>query len=228
MLTWHSFPILLASLSPLAITAPVPRETDAARLQRIYGTWSDPNRDSTFAMKGNELHISLPAGERLLIPGREDVKDNAPRVLREVEGDFTAIVRVTFPAPERIPKASWTYSSGGLLAWESDKAHLVIRRELWQRQWPPGSDLDPPHYSDCQHGLGSGPWRASRVGLLALRREGSKVIVGWSRDGRAWKDSGALDVDWGARVKVGVVAENSLGVPIQIKFDQYSLTQPKK
>jgi hypothetical protein len=35
-------------------------------------------------------------------------------------------------------------------------------------------------------------------------------------------------VAWGAKVKVGVVAENCLDTPVEITFDQYSLTRPKK
>jgi len=35
-------------------------------------------------------------------------------------------------------------------------------------------------------------------------------------------------VEWGAKVKVGVIAENCLGASVEITFDQYSLTLPKK
>jgi hypothetical protein len=61
-----------------------------------------------------------------------------------------------------------------------------------------------------------------------MKREGRTVSAGWSRDGRAWKDFDPAEVGWGARIKVGVVAENCLGTPVEITFDQYSLTQPKK
>jgi regulation of enolase protein 1 (concanavalin A-like superfamily) len=73
-------------------------------------------------------------------------------------------------------------------------------------------------------GLGTPTGKA----FVRLKREGQKVTAGWSRDGKAWKDFDPQDVAWGAKVKVGVVAENNLGVPVEVTFDQYSLTQPKK
>ena len=45
---------------------------------------------------------------------------------------------------------------------------------------------------------------------------------------KKWEDFDPRDVAWGARVKVGVVAENNLGVPVEVTFDQYTLSQPKK
>jgi regulation of enolase protein 1 (concanavalin A-like superfamily) len=69
----------------------------------------------------------------------------------------------------------------------------------------------------------------TKTAFVRLKREGDKVVTGWSLDGKKWKDFKYENkVNWGAKVKVGVVAENCLEVPVEITFDQYSLTQPKQ
>jgi hypothetical protein len=154
--------------------------------------------------------------------------NNAPRALRELVGDFTAVVRVTFPVPKRVPEDFWPYCSGALIAWESAKNYLIIRRgagdvngsleAIWIQHYASGGCLDSSLPLKKQ----------ADSAFLRLKREGDKVIPGWSRDGKAWKDLEPAEVTWRARVKVGIVAENCLGVPVEIAFDQYSLTQPKK
>src|SRR5438309_1058286 len=57
-----------------------------------WGKVTDPDGDCTFKEDKGKLTITVPAGFHGLHPKRAM---NAPRVLREVEGDFTATVKVT-------------------------------------------------------------------------------------------------------------------------------------
>jgi regulation of enolase protein 1 (concanavalin A-like superfamily) len=223
---------LLLACCPVAVSAaPVPKEDGAARLRTAYGDWLDPDKDCKYVLKGDELRISLPKSEHL--PGgkeREGASINAPRVLREVEGDFTAVVRVAFPVPERVPDRFNPYCSGGLLAWESEKAYLVVRRA--------GGIVIGPGEGEtlfCSHATpnsiefsGQGLGKPAGSAFIRMRREGNKVVVGSSRDGKTWKELKPKDVAWNAKMKVGVIAENTLDMPVVITFDQYSLTRPKK
>lgn len=211
----------------LTAAAPVPPEDDVAKLQRVYGTWSDPDKDCRYTLKGNELRVSLPAAWHLLWTNRRGSTNNAPRVLREVEGDFTAVVRVTFPVPERVPEEHWPYCSGGVVAWESDDAYYVVRRcggevngareAIWGQ-----------HRADVQRDSVTGLGKPAESAFVRLKREGKKATAGWSRDGKEWKEHEAAEVPWGAKVKVGVIAENCLGKAVEVTFDQYSLIVPKK
>jgi hypothetical protein len=47
-------------------------------------------------------------------------------------------------------------------------------------------------------------------------------------DGMTWMELNEYEVPWVGRLRVGVVAENTLWVPAEVTFDRYSLTQPKK
>lgn len=225
------FLLLLLACLPLGgavAAAPVPPEDDLTKLGHAYGTWADADMDCKFKLSGGELKVSLPATYHQVGKFYDGATNNAPRALREVDGDFTAIVRVAVPIPDRDPHMGWKCCSGVLLAWESAKAYLAVRfseggvngnREaIWRH-----------HVSETQQtttiqGLGKPTGKA----FVRLKREGKKVIAGWSRDGKEWKDFEPQDVAWGDKVKVGVAAENNLGVAVEVTFDEYRLSQPKK
>lgn len=58
------------------------------------GSWErvDPDKDCKFDIKGNTMTIELPGGDHDLDPKRG--RFNAPRLMREIEGDFIMQVRV--------------------------------------------------------------------------------------------------------------------------------------
>src|SRR5262249_36323812 len=68
---------------------------------RDWGSAVDPDGDCTFTIKPNALTIAVPGSDHVL--GVERGRMNAPRVLREITGDFIAQVRVAgdFPAGAR-------------------------------------------------------------------------------------------------------------------------------
>jgi hypothetical protein len=216
-----------ASLTATVVAAPVPPQADLTAIERAYGAWSDPDKDCNFKLTGGELKVSIPTSDHMLGKPLEGVTNNAPRALREVDGDFTAVVRVVIPVPDKLPMRAWPFCSGGLVAWESDQKHFGvwlcgggvngIREAIW------GFHRTATEQRSMIVGLGAPTGKA----FVRLKREGQKVTAGWSRDGKQWKED-PQDVAWGAKVKVGVVAENNLGVPVEVTFDQYSLTQPKK
>ncbi|MBP3955666.1 hypothetical protein J8F10_10275 [Gemmata sp. G18] len=219
----RSLVTLIACTTSLVVAAPVPPEDNGTRLARAYGAWVSPQRDCEFTLKNSELRIRLPAVDRVLGSGREGVSDEAPRVLREVEGNFVAVVRVSVPAPEREPEGSGPYRSGGLMAVGTEGPFVVVRRcvgsvngnrnAVWSRV--------------------SGSESVDRIqrlrmpddaGFLRLSRAGQNVVAGWSRDGKAWKDFGPAEVPWGTKVRIGVVAENCLGTASEITFSEYRVS----
>ena len=115
------------------------------------------------------------------------------------------------------------------MAWESDARFLVLRRAggllIGDSEGIVTHHAAPVPVTSIQT---FGNVKPTESAFVRLKREGDRLILGWSRDGKAWKEFEPVEVGWRARVKVGVVAENSLGVPVEIAFDQYSLTQPKK
>jgi hypothetical protein len=94
--------LMLLGCAPLvAFAAPVPKEDDAARMLRIYGTAHDPDEGTEFKPSGDTLRVVVPKEPRLF--KRWGNVCNAPRAWRDVRGDFTATVRVSFPIRAAVP-----------------------------------------------------------------------------------------------------------------------------
>jgi regulation of enolase protein 1 (concanavalin A-like superfamily) len=229
---------LLAAIfaSAAAVAAPVPRDAAARELARIYGTKSDPNRDANFELAGAVLRVRIPKHESPLVAiiqlGQEFpnfAPTNAPRVWRDVWGDFTATVRVAFPLTFAKTKAESGLRAAGLVVWASEKEYLVSARLEWVNGKPKemfclshASETGPAVECDNQNPVGN-------AGFVRLERRGDRVTGSYSRDGKEWatfllvktfKTTGPL--------KVGVYATHATDSPFEATFDQYSLTEPKK
>src|SRR3954468_24780799 len=92
-----------------------------------WGTPVDPDGDWPIRAGDGKIPIGVPPGMHDLWYGRQEAarRFNAPRVLREVEGDFVAQVRVT---------ADWglggqpTFNGAGLLVWDSERQYIRLER----------------------------------------------------------------------------------------------------
>src|SRR5262245_57498798 len=105
-----------------------------------WGTVIDPDGDCSITEDKGKVTIKVPGSHHDLYVR----KLNAPRVLREVEGDFVAQVKVTadWKPGARLPKVSTVpYNGAGLLVWDSEK-HFV----RWERSVMIHGTPDMPRY----------------------------------------------------------------------------------
>ncbi|MBX9623736.1 MAG: hypothetical protein K2X82_07965 [Gemmataceae bacterium] len=224
--------VLAVVLGGVAAAAPVPPETEGQRLRRL-GEVSDPRGDATFDWAGDELRVSVPA--RRAPVETIFLGSTGARAWREVGGDFTAVVRVSFPAelvPGRDPDrdGSVVAAAGLVAADEAGETATVVRGLCWWKgRLLEGFNFDRMTTSGegggrGQAGLLAGPtWAA----YLRLVRDGRRVRAGFSRDGVEWTDLGEYQVGWPDRVKVGVIAGNGPKARFEVTFDRYGVTQPK-
>src|SRR5262245_56616033 len=91
----HLIPMLGLSACLCLVTA----RADDKKPREIkgWGEATDPDGECKIEEKKGKLTIKVPGSLHDLFPGQKDEKKrfNAPRVLREVEGDFVAYVKVT-------------------------------------------------------------------------------------------------------------------------------------
>lgn len=236
------FPALLLAAG-VAVAAPVPKEDDAARLARVYGGKSDPAGDARFEMTGERLRIVIPGRTVPRRPERGESETpqqqamwswkptppNAPRVWREVAGDFTATVRASFPLrPKSRPEEYWLPRTAGLVAWAGEKDHAAVFRCEGLAK---GQVIDE-FRAVLTHLVGvriaAAHAERSDAGYLRMRRAGKVVTGSYSGDGKEWTDFLPDDVEWPATVKVGVYAKHLTDVQFDAVFDEYTLTVPKK
>jgi hypothetical protein len=226
-------------VAPVA-AAPIPKEDDAARLRRLYGVPVDPDKDCTFEMVGEKLRIKVPGKHHSLHPNPGLF--NAPRVAKEVEGDFSATVRVAFPIrPSPGPEAdqhAQAFATAGLVAWAEDGETVRLVRKEYRLRVRQGECFDRtwswvgPKKGKGYNGFSSAfDVKGSESGWVRLGRSGQKLTAAYSRDGKEWTaDSSAdgVELGWGGKVKVGLIAENGYSAAFEAVFDEYTLTVPKK
>ncbi|MEO2090544.1 MAG: DUF1349 domain-containing protein [Gemmataceae bacterium] len=98
----------LLAVAPLVVAAPVPKDTERQRIEKLYGKIVDPKGDSKFELDGTKLKITLPANEVRTFSYTVDPDDpknskkykkinDTPRVEFTAKGDFVLTVRITAP-----------------------------------------------------------------------------------------------------------------------------------
>jgi regulation of enolase protein 1 (concanavalin A-like superfamily) len=217
-------------LTPVLVAAPVPRD-EAGRISRLYGTVHDPDKGTEFRSAGDTLRVSVPPEPRLLGPWCKVV--SAPRVWREVGGDFTVTVRVTFPIRSPVPakheEVPESRAGGGIVIWtDAENFMTVTRDERATSGEEPGEFF---RAEVCNEGTAGGYAEYSApkgFGYLRAQRTGKKFQSSFSTDAKKWKPLCLHELAWGDRVKVGVVAENSFKAPFDVAFDGYAITFAKE
>jgi len=114
----------------VAFAAPIHKETDAQKLQKLYGTPVDPLKDCKFTVDGSKLTITAGKGDHDLAVEAKIL--DAPLVLKEIEGDFSMVVKVSGDFPKRAKgateKRSLVFYGAGLLVWEDENNYVRLER----------------------------------------------------------------------------------------------------
>jgi hypothetical protein len=210
------------------VAAPAP----FARPSKVWITgWEtpvDPVGDTLFERGGEKLTITLPCKIRPF--PTQAGKLDAPRLLRDVRGNFIAQVRVaaTFRPNGHAPPVCGLWAGIALI----DRGQFV-RVERKQVKSPFGlPQADNLSITRGQNGFGV-VTRGSRSNLslsepayLRLERRGDLLRALWSRDGKKWLHvAEPPSVILPCRLKVGVFAKATAEAGLfKAVFDQFTLT----
>ena len=175
-----------------------------------------------------EIHVS-PGELRFVVPGTlhdlnttEGGKHNAPRVLREVTGDFVAEVRLPErPRPGRAGTHAYRlayHGAGLLIEWgDARTVRLEVAAVVRDGQVAPyllfahREAGDPVNHDSGLPATDDPIW-------LRLERKGSRVTPSYSLDGTSWKVVKAVNLDLPATVGVGVAAVNTAEKPMSVRL----------
>jgi hypothetical protein len=218
---------LASAAGVVASAAPIPEE-EARRLAvaRTFGVWTDPSGGNSFQADGPLLRLRLPGASHragLPVPSARLV----PRFVRRIEGDFTAVVRVSSPALAD-GAADGRVLAGGLLATDAAGTQALV----WRGEVTFGGTRYPfgTYWAGAKGGGGMHWGQPEPTGRawLRLTRTGASLTFGSGWDGKEVGDGAPQRVDWVGPIDIGIFAENTTGVRAEVVFDRYSLTQPKK
>lgn len=220
--------LLLLLIACAAFAAPVPKDS--------WDRPVDPDKDCKFVMKDDTVTIELPGTDHEFAKRK---RFNAPRLLRDVEGDFKIQVRVraTFhPSAKSTVDGEKPRVAAGLLLVDTDKNYLRLEYEACRRtNGRPGgvafkllgeqiieAELKPPRKEDYQA-------KKEHV-YLWMQRQGDCLTEAFSFDGKTWirhyTIEGVLKLP--KKVKVGIAAYSTSTEPFKAHFDQLKLTRGRK
>jgi len=224
---------LVAKLSDFALTTTLPPAGSGLSLpplpdaaSELPGGWGrgvDPEKAATFSASSGELIIDLKTVQTDLWESRV----NAPRALTEVEGEFTATVRVD-PVPA--PAVSSRWNSAGLVVMIDERNLFRLDRGMWS------GDKDRPDVRVVHDLLIQGyrdyrsenPWlKPDPAAPLWMRveRRGHQLLAAISTDAKTWTELKPQDIsEWPQKLRVGVVAMSSAAQPFPARFFDFTLT----
>lgn len=210
--------------------ADTPSESNSA-----WGTVFNPAGRCKVAIQADRARMVVPGGvyDFSGMNGRK----NAPRILRNVDGDFIVSVKVTGEFKPGKPSSgsnTFPFVSAGLLLWESNDNYLRLERDTWTDEegehwsytplfeyWKNGRNLKPAQGTVLPYFKGTNTW-------LRLTRSGERIKAEISHDGVDWIAAGTAMTQFGPGLQLGVMAINTSTQPHEVVFSEFSLIKPRR
>ncbi len=202
----------------------------------------DPDKDCKFLRDRDSLTIEMPGSDHDFDIRRGRL--NAPRLLREIEGDFVMRVRVRLecsPTSESTIVGEPTSASGGFLIVLSENACIRLEygiRPRWVKAkgYAALIDCQPPARKGQIDGKWDERWKhwpltaKAEHAYLRLERRGKVLYPAISPDGDKWEPliGSYWYEDLPEKLKVGLAAFSTSTKPSKARFDEFKLTQGKK
>jgi regulation of enolase protein 1 (concanavalin A-like superfamily) len=192
-----------------------------------WGNAVDPDGDCKFTVQKGRLSIGIPGVDHAL--GFERGQMNAPRVLRAVEGDFIAEVKVSGPFPAgaaSLVTARRPFHGAGLLIWQDEKNYIRLERAEMVFE---GRNLSYASFEARSNGefvrKGDGSELPLSEGATNLRveRRGGNVYASISTDGIQWSSLQPIAVELPNTVFIGVAAGHNTSSPFEPVFEDFKV-----
>jgi regulation of enolase protein 1 (concanavalin A-like superfamily) len=187
-----------------------------------WGEAEDPDGDCQIRGQDASLAITVPGSLHDLWP--KEGKVNAPRVLQDVEGDFTVQVTVT----GSVKPENGFFRAATLLIWQDAGTFVRLDRAAADRG---ASGIDFYTYF---HVFKNGdrpvaeqlrPLKDAAT-VLRLERRGTAVTASFSQDeGKTWRSFDRKTADLSSRVKVGVAVLTTTKSPFTATFENLRITR---
>jgi len=192
-----------------------------------WGTPLDPDGDCKLTFDKDKLTITVPASDHALCV--EFGRMNAPRVLRDVEGDFQVQVRVSGAFPDgaqSVVKDRNAFHGAGLLLWQDEKTYVRLERANLTIDRKKTSyvsfELRRDGRSERFRDVTEMPLTGEPV-YLRLERRGDTVLAAGSKDDVHWTYLAPLKMKLPQKVRVGVLAGQNTSKGFTAEFSDFKL-----
>jgi regulation of enolase protein 1 (concanavalin A-like superfamily) len=184
----------------------------------VFPGFGDPlevDRDCAIKLDGKTLVMAVPGTDHDYRPGPSGRK--APRVVRDMEGNFTAKVQVGGDVDTSSAKPG---QGAGLFLGQDERN--FVRLERLPRPGPEKGAIFFEYWQDNQpKSGGNGVVEVSLKGdisWLRLTRRMDKLKAEVSADGKDWVEAKTLTIRLSSRLNLGVIATNTSGKPFEARF----------
>ena len=194
----------------------------AAREKGPWGDAVDPDGDSRFELEPREDLV------RIIVPGKPHLLSaeighvNAPRLLRDIKGDFDVVVRVAGtgnPGGKATTTVYSPYHGAGLLIWQDQENYVRLEIAADLQHWKPRPYVNFEYRKDGALATSSGIANKDGSNYLRLKRRDDEIVASFGPDGLRWTSFAPLLVKLNNRLKVGVSAINSSTKPLTAEFE---------
>jgi regulation of enolase protein 1 (concanavalin A-like superfamily) len=186
--------------------APTARETGS------WGDAVDPDGDCKFELEQRENRVKIFVPGQTHILSAEIGRTNAPRMLRDIEGDFEVSVRVagaSRPGGKPTTTVYAPYHGAGLLIWQDQENYVRLEIAADLHHGKPRRYVNFEYRKHGALATSSGIMITDGSNHLRLKRGGTEIYASFGPDGARWTSFSPLTAKLNDRLKVGISAINS-------------------
>jgi regulation of enolase protein 1 (concanavalin A-like superfamily) len=228
---------LIAMLIPVVAQEATPKTLKVEG----WGTAENPAEDCLFKTgEGGKLTITVPGSAKAHDLSAELGNTTAPRVLQEVEGDFTIQVKIEgefAPGGESTQEGRTGYTGAGLVVFADANNFVRIERATLQRIGGPATPYT--NFEIRVHGelerigtTGDLQTEADKPTWLRLERRGTQLLGAMSQDGVNWNYGEPKELfaePWNRKgLKAGVAAISTSQKPFVPLYSELTLKHQGK
>ncbi len=205
---------------------------EPTRADREPEEWTEiviPGGDSKVELdrSGKKVKIRVPNTAHIL--SAELGRMNAPRLLRRVEGDFDARVRVfgVFqPAGKStVEEYTFPYHGAGILLWQDEKNYVRLEIAAKVRDRKPFPYANFEYRKDGVLAISDGLEIKDGSSYIRLKRRGETISADFGADGVRWTAFRSIVVRLEDRLEIGLTAINSATKPLVAQLEGFELIQ---
>jgi regulation of enolase protein 1 (concanavalin A-like superfamily) len=189
-----------------------------------WGTAIDSDGDCQIEADSKSLTMTIPGTLHDL---NADIdKYNAPRVLREIEGDFEIQVKIVGdykPGTHATRQGTLPYNGAGIVIWRDGDNFIRLERGATFNKGKVNTfAIFEEREGGSRGAVHNGPLTPGTA-YLRIARRGSRIFGFTSKDGQHWAQLHPIDTVWPAELKVGINAINSSDAPFTVRFEELSI-----
>ena len=189
-----------------------------------WGVAFDPLKDAEFNGEKNSLRIKVTGSRHQLAVAQQIL--NAPRIMREVDGDFVVTVKVVGdfkPGGKSTNPKGIPFNGAGIIVFSDTDNFIRVERAAVSRGGKVSTYVNFEEFEGGTRGASHNEVMKGGDCWVRMERKGSRLQCGISFNGGTWKDLTPIQTVWPRNLKIGLIATSSSGLPFTVAFDEFEL-----